>query len=216
ADGIARVKLGKTDVVAGVKMQPGIPYPDSPNEGSLSVGVELLAMASPDFESGPPRPDSIELSRVVDRGIREGHVIDTEKLCIRSGELSWTVFVDIYVINYDGNLFDACTIASMKAIQNARIPKLENDKIVHGEFEGKLKIMAPNMMTTFYKIGSTIVLDACLSEERAAQARFSISTVDDSTISAMQKGGPGAFTSAEVFSCVETSFAKAKDLRKLL
>jgi len=80
AHGIARVKLGNTDVIAGVKIDVATPYPDSPDEGAITVGVELLALASPDFEAGPPREDAIELSRVVDRGIRESKAIDFKTL----------------------------------------------------------------------------------------------------------------------------------------
>ena len=101
ADGSARVKLGLTDVIAGVKMVPGTPYPDMPDEGSISVGAELLPMADPEFEVGPPRDEAIELSRVVDRGIRESKAIDFKDLCITEGEKVWVGFVDIYIINND-------------------------------------------------------------------------------------------------------------------
>ncbi len=35
AEGSARVKMGKTEVIVGVKMQLGEPYPDSPDKGTL-------------------------------------------------------------------------------------------------------------------------------------------------------------------------------------
>lgn len=71
AEGSARVKIGNTEVVAGIKMEVGEPFPDKPDQGTIIVNVELLPLSSPEFESGPPDVDSIELSRVVDRGIRE-------------------------------------------------------------------------------------------------------------------------------------------------
>ena len=39
ADGSARVKLGKTEVIAGVKIIPGTPFPDTPNIGVLTTGA---------------------------------------------------------------------------------------------------------------------------------------------------------------------------------
>ena len=39
ADGSARVKLGKTEVIAGVKIIPGTPFPDTPTEGGLTTGM---------------------------------------------------------------------------------------------------------------------------------------------------------------------------------
>src|SRR2546428_604262 len=109
AEGSARVQLGNTDVLVGVKMSVGEPYPDTPNTGVLSTSVELIPMASPTFEAGPPRPDAIELARVVDRGIRESKMVNMEKLCITPKEKVWILFIDIHVLAFDGNPFDACS-----------------------------------------------------------------------------------------------------------
>jgi exosome complex component RRP42 len=85
AEGSARVRLGKTEVVVGTKIEMGEPFADTPNEGVLTVNAELVPLASPSFEPGPPDETSIELARIVDRGIRESKMIDTEKLCIVPG-----------------------------------------------------------------------------------------------------------------------------------
>ena len=217
AHGIARVKLGNTDVIAGVKLDVATPYPDSPDEGAISVGVELLALASPDFEAGPPREDAIELSRVVDRGIRESHAIDFKALSIVPGEKCWMVIIDIYVLNQDGNLFDAASIAAASALLDTKIPKINDEyKIIRGEFSGKLKLSKKPVMSTFAKIGSTVVLDPDMEEETAASARFSIGIADDDTICAFQKGGSGSFTHEEISHCIELAFKNAKHIRKLL
>ena len=102
AEGSARVTMGDTVVIAGVKMEVGAPYPDTPDKGGLMVGAELLAMSSPDFESGPPSEWAVEVARVVDRGIRESHSIDVHKLVIKKGESVWNVLADICIINDGG------------------------------------------------------------------------------------------------------------------
>ena len=107
AEGSARVKIGETDVMVGVKLEVGEPYPDTPNEGTIIVGAELLPMSNPEFEPGPPGIQAIELARVVDRGIRESKALDFKKLCITPGEKIWIVIIDICPINDAGNLFDA-------------------------------------------------------------------------------------------------------------
>ena len=98
AEGSARVRLGKTEVIVGIKMGVAEPYPDSPNKGNLMVTAELLPLSSPRFESGPPRFPAVELGRLVDRAIRESKFIDFEKLCIKEGEKVWSVFIDIYFL----------------------------------------------------------------------------------------------------------------------
>lgn len=80
AEGSARVRIGKTEVVAGCKLDVTEPYPESPDEGTLITTVELLPLASEKFETGPPGIKAIELARIVDRGIRESEVIDFSKL----------------------------------------------------------------------------------------------------------------------------------------
>jgi exosome complex component RRP42 len=70
AEGSARVKIGNSHVLAGVKMSVGQPFSDTPDEGVLIVNAELSPIASPTFEAGPPREDAIEIARVTDRGIR--------------------------------------------------------------------------------------------------------------------------------------------------
>ena len=107
AEGSARVKIGETEVMVGVKLEVGEPYPDTPDEGTIIVGAELLPMSNPEFELGPPGIQAIELARVVDRGIRESKALDFKKLCIAKGEKIWMVIIDICPINDAGNLFDA-------------------------------------------------------------------------------------------------------------
>src|SRR3989338_8421928 len=137
AEGSARVRLGKTEVLAGVKLAPGTPYPDSPDKGNLMVSGDLLPLASPRFESGPPGFEAIELPRLVDRVIRESGMIDLSKLVIIPGEKVWTLFIDIYPINDDGNLLDASTIAATAALLNAKLPALDKDGLIDYDVESK-------------------------------------------------------------------------------
>ncbi|MFQ6084244.1 MAG: RNA-binding protein, partial [Candidatus Aminicenantia bacterium] len=54
AEGSARVKIGNSDVLVGIKLSVGEPFPDTPDEGILIVNTELVPVASPTFEPGPP------------------------------------------------------------------------------------------------------------------------------------------------------------------
>jgi len=122
AEGSARVKIGNTQVLCGIKMDIGEPFPDTPKTGVMSTAAEFVPLASPDFESGPPREDAIELARVVDRGVRESQVIQLEQLCITPGEKVWLVFIDIHILDYDGNLFDAASLAALAALLTTKVP----------------------------------------------------------------------------------------------
>src|SRR6266550_4593182 len=119
ANGSAMVTLGDTQVLAGVKVDKGTPFPDTPDKGLLIVGAEVLPMAAAYLEAGPPDESAIELARVVDRGVRESEMIDVASLVIKEGKWVYSVFVDVNILNADGNVFDPTE--EEEAVMDARI-----------------------------------------------------------------------------------------------
>ncbi|MGC8496293.1 MAG: exosome complex protein Rrp42 [Candidatus Micrarchaeia archaeon] len=214
AEGSAQVDIGNTRVLAGVKLDIDTPMEDNPNEGNLVISTELLPLASADYESGPPSPEAIELARVVDRGIRAGACVDMGSLFIEEGK-AWYAYVDIYVLNYDGNLIDASELAAMSALMHTKVPKYEDGKIIREERIKPLKIDNIVTSATFAKINNKIILDPNKAEEIAAEARLTIAT-DDQMVRAMQKGMSGSFTVDEIEKLAEMAFEKHKELKMYL
>jgi exosome complex component RRP42 len=211
AEGSARVKLGNTDVLVGVKLEIGEPYADTPDSGVLTTNAELIPMASPTFEPGPPRPEAIELARVVDRGIRETRMVDLEKLCIKPGEKVWILFIDIHVLDYDGNLFDACNYAALAALTNTVIPM--SAKLGEGK-DVPLEVHHYPVSVTAAKIGDVLFIDPSLDEERIADARLTVTTDENGHIRAMQKGLKGSLTLEEVSRVVSLSQKLGEEIRR--
>lgn len=209
AEGSARVKIGKTEVIVGVKLGTDAPYPDSPDKGNLMCTGELLPLASPRFESGPPGFQAIELGRLVDRAIRESGMIDLSKLVIKEGEKVWVVYVDIYPLNDDGNLIDAASIGAVVALRNAKMPSLdENGNIDYGNKNGPLPLSKETSPITFsfYKLGDSILLDPTREEEEACETRitFGISKWNKHyMINSCQKAGERIFTKEELAKMME-------------
>ena len=212
AEGSARVKLGNTDVLVGVKMTVGEPFADTPDRGVLSTNAELIPLASPTFESGPPDENSIELARVCDRGIRESQMVDLEKLCIEKGKEVWIMFVDMYVLDYDGNLFDAAFLGAVAALRSTMVPAKANDK---GE-DFPLPIRHMPISVTSVQIENSILVDPTLDEEKVAAARLTVTTDENGDLRAMQKGLTGALTLDQIYKIIETSQRLGNDLRKLI
>jgi exosome complex component RRP42 len=216
AEGSARVLLGKTQVLVGVKVETGEPFPDTPNDGVMTVNAELVPLASPNFEPGPPDENSIELARVVDRGIRESHAIDTEKLCIEPGKKVFVVFVDVYVLNHDGNLIDASAIAAVAALMNTKMPNYE---IKDGELRIKqgyttLPMKSHPITVTIGKINGHLVVDPWIEEESVMDSRITFATNEDGNICAIQKGGSSYFTPQQILEASKIALVKAAELRK--
>ncbi len=219
AEGSARVQLGKTDVMVGVKIETGAPFPDVPDQGVLTVNAELVPFAAPFFEPGPPGEEAVELARVVDRGIRESKAIDLEKLCVESGKLVFVVFIDVYVLNYDGNLIDASTMAALAALINTKMFKytVEDGEIVKKPGYTPLPMINYPISVTFVKIGDRIILDAGLDEEEVMDARLTMTLDKDERICAIQKGGgSGYFTKDEILEATKIAVQKTKELRKIV
>ncbi|KXA91455.1 hypothetical protein AKJ57_01105 [candidate division MSBL1 archaeon SCGC-AAA259A05] len=211
AEGSAFVKLGKTQVLTGVKIESGTPYPDKPEEGVLMTNAELTPMAHATFEAGPPGEEATELARVVDRGIRESGMIGLDELCIESEEEVWMVHVDIHVLDHDGNLIDASALSSVAALLSTEPPEDEE------EWElPEFPVSKKPITTTFAKIGDALVADPCLEEENIMDARFTMTTLEDESICAMQKGSSGPFTKDDFKKAREWAKVKSKELRKEL
>ena len=217
AEGSALVKLGSTQVMAGVKMEVKAPFADTPNEGVLVVNAELSPLASPEFRSGPPGENAVELARVVDRSIRESHAIDVEKLCITEKEKVWVVNVDIHMLDDGGNLIDASALAAMAALLDARMPKLEDGKVIYAEkTKTKVPLNSKPIAITHVKVADSLFVDAISEEEEAGTGRLTVGTKDNGNICALQKGGVDAFTLKQLDQMFDKSIELGKQLRKLI
>ncbi len=231
AEGSARVKIGNTQVIAGIKILIGTPYPDTPESGVMTTAAELIPMASPDFEAGPPRENAIELARVVDRGIRESKIIEVDKLCLEPGEAIWMVFIDIHIIDFDGNLFDASSLAALAALHNAVIP-IERSRPDLEKLREKfpsvkkyleehptdypLPLKEPPISCTSVKYNNVIMIDPALDEEEIAEARLTVATDKNGDIRAMQKGLNGSFTVEEIKKVIKASIDNGIKIREEL
>ena len=219
ANGSARVFLGDTEVVCGVKIQPDRPFPDTGDKGLFICTAELLPLSHSTVETGPPQPHVIELARVVDRGIRESHMIDVSQLVIEKDKSVIGVFADNVVVDYDGNLFDACSYAATAALLTSRTPKWEmvdeRPSLVEGG-ESDLPVSTIPVSITMGKIGNYIVVDPNGDEWASMDARITVTSDSDGNICALQKGGSDGFTQDEINQCGEISVKVGAKIREKL
>ncbi len=212
AEGSALVKLGNTQVVVGIKMQPGEPYPDTPDRGVIITNAELVPLASPTFEPGPPDESAIELARVVDRGIRESEAVDLSKLCIEEGEKVWIVFIDIHALDDDGNLMDASAIAAIAALMNTTVPA---ERFELGE-DYKLPVQNVPISVTSLIIGDRYLVDPCRDEMSVGEYTITITADQNDNIVAIQKSG-GYLLSESLFEeLLDVSINNARKIREFL
>eukprot|EP00798_Chlamydomonas_sp_ICE-L_P007953 gene7953-1169_t len=135
ASGSARLHLGSTDVIVGVKVEVGQPEATKPECGRLQVTVECSPTASPDYEGRGGDAWGLQLAAALESslcppGAQKGCGVPLESLNIISGKTCWVVYVDALVLNDDGNVLGALGMACWAALANTRIPHVE---LVAGE-----------------------------------------------------------------------------------
>ncbi|MEM4101301.1 MAG: exosome complex protein Rrp42 [Desulfurococcaceae archaeon] len=214
SEGSALVKLGKTQIIAGVKLDIGAPYPDRPNEGVLQVHAEFVPLASPSFEPGPPDENAIELARVIDRSLREPRVVDLEKLIIEPGKLAWVVFNDIYLVDHAGNAIDAGMMASVLALATAKMPRLlkleQGYKIDKSNRENPLPVRNIVVSVTMGIIGDIVFVDPSLEEEYVAESVITIAVDEEGRICGIQKRGEKGITRTTLEKSVDIALSKGR------
>jgi exosome complex component RRP42 len=195
AEGSTRVRIGKTEVIVGVKMDTQEPYTDHEDEGTMVTSMEFSPISGERYEQGPPKIDAIEVARVVDRGIRESGFIEWKKLCIKAGEKVWSIMIDIYCINDAGDVLDASALGALVALKTSRIPVYDEkeEKVKYGELSKNpipLTESLPLTMT-FHKIGDNLLIDPDRDEEDSGEARLTLAIScpkKEKIINSMQKG----------------------------
>jgi exosome complex component RRP42 len=218
ANGSAKVKLGNTEVVAGVKVETGEPFEGLENKGALILSAEVLPTASPYSEPGPPDEETVELARVVDRGVRESQMVDLDKLVLIPGKTVYTIFVDCSIINTDGNLFDATSYAVVSALISSKLPifEIQDGKVVDTGNKRDPPITTMPISITAVRIGDAVILDPTSEEEACMDARITITTNSEGHFTAMQKGSTGSFTIEQLKKAAETARIKGEMVRTKL
>lgn len=212
ADGSAVVRLGNTQVIAGVKAGLGRPFPDAPNEGVLIVNAEILPHASPYSEIGPPDEFAIELARVVDRGIRHSGYIDMQRLAVDPGSSAYVLWVDIYVVNDDGNLIDAANMASVLALAHTSLPGIRRKETGEPSLDRDNRAVLPTtdrvpIAISIGKIGDKLLVDPDFDEEYSLDGRVSITVANNHVVSAQKT--LGYFTQREVERAIDIALDMA-------
>lgn len=124
---IGEVQLGSTSVIVVVTGSLVAPYPDKPNEGSLHFNTEISPMTE------VLGITHAEISRLLERIIRDSEALDTDSLCIVSGEKVWEIRCEVRIVDASGgNILDACVLAVMAALKAFRKPEIS---IVNNEFQ---------------------------------------------------------------------------------
>ncbi|KAL6110610.1 exosc9 [Pungitius sinensis] len=222
--GCCFVDLGKTRVMAQVSCELVAPKESRPNEGIMFFNIELSPMASPTFEQGRQSELSVKLNRQLERCLRNSKCIDTESLCVVSGEKVWKIRVDVHTLNHDGNLMDAASIAAITALCHFRRPDvgIQGDEVTVYSPEERDPIplsiyhMPISVSFSFFQQGTFLLVDPCEREERVMDGLLMIAMNKHREICSIQSSGGIMLLKEQVMRCSKIASVKVSEITELL
>ncbi|KOC71178.1 Exosome complex component RRP42 [Habropoda laboriosa] len=200
--GSARLHIGNTDILVGVKVELDIPHADKPNEGKLEFFVDCSATATPAFEGKGGDDLATEISNTLTIAYQTRYAFDLRTLCILPHKKCWKIFVDVLILQCGGNLFDAVGIAVKAALNSTEIPNItaatldggEPDIQLSDDFYDCIQLDTSNypVIVTLCKIGDNYIVDPTSEEEVCSASSIVMSVLPSNKISSVIKLGYGS------------------------
>ena len=103
----------------------------------------------------------------------------------------------------------------MSAVFNTKMPTISDKYVIDYKKQTKkgLPLSDFPIAITVLKIGDKLIVDPLIEEREALDARLTITTMEDGTVCAMQKGGEGQLSIEEIGEMLDIAQRKAKELR---
>eukprot|EP00877_Chromochloris_zofingiensis_P009370 jgi/Chrzof1/4687/Cz14g22240.t1 len=194
--------MGATDVIITTKVDLGEPDANTPDSGQLQVTVELSSCASPEYKGRGGEDWGIELAKALDTSLRGGpdsSGLDLRSLSIVSGKTCWMLFIDCLVLNDDGSVLDALSLAARAALAVTRLPKVDVSMGEEGDVpevevsddrgSTPLNISGVPVMVTVSQVGHRSVVDLSAVEEPCSPASLHIAVAPNGHICGVTKEG---------------------------
>lgn len=202
------------------------PYADKPTDGQYAFEVLLSPMADAAFKNEAWSESAVEVTRVVERALREADAIETESLCILAGVFVWSVRVAVHVLDNAGNLFDAAAAAALAALMHYRRPSVTVEKGVikywPEQTGAPLSIHHSPVSVTFGFLSEPgsldvlTILDPTAEEAAVLTGFFSVAVNDHGEICSVQKAGGCAVEPDVMLRCIELASIRAKETLQLI
>ena len=123
--------------------------------------------------------------------------------------------IDIVTINDAGNLIDASALAALAALKDMRFPSLDGEKINYKEKTDEgLSLEQMPIAVTVYKVGDHFIVDPEREEEAVADARLTVSVMENGELCALQKGGNEPLTQDDIGNMIDIAIEKSAVLRE--
>ncbi|XP_022910314.2 exosome complex component RRP45 [Onthophagus taurus] len=218
--GSCHVTLGETKILAQVSCEIQQPKASRPSEGLLNINLELNPLAAPHFEPNRQSDLSVQLNRLLEKGLKDSKAVDLESLCIKVNEKVWSFRVDINVLNHEGNILDAASVAALSALTHFRRPDVtcEGEEFIVHNFAQRDPI--PTVIHHYpicisygvFNNGEIILADPTLLEENVSQAQLSLSLNAYKELCGVHLGGNAPIGIESIMKTTNSASKRAKEI----
>lgn len=222
-DSSAIVQIGSTSVIVSIKAEVGAPLHAEPKNGMLVIDCHLLPGASPNnpnFTFGAASSYSISISEQIHQLLIQSGCIDLTTLCIEEGQAVWYLYIDVSLLSFDGNIYDAATLGVTQALDSLSLPVTVKDPtnpkgqllIDRNVPAIPIKLRMHMMSLSFALIGTTVVCDPTADEGSAADTLLHITVDDRGRLVDVWKEAGMWMDKAEIQTAIKLALEKAKQI----
>lgn len=174
ADKACIIRLGKTVVSCTIVATQVMPLEERPSEGFFQITLSSTHRLDQNF-----RAETINALRDI---IRKNRALDTESLVITIGKLVWDLRAEVVILENDGGLFEAMTLAVLGGLLSTKLPGPRGLRplVIHH---------LPIGVTFAFTDPRTMFLDPCVVECEVATGFMTIFTNAQGDICSIRKNG---------------------------
>ena len=223
--GSVLVSLGNTRVLTTITAELSEPRGSRPSEGNLRISVDLSPMASPNWDGGRLTHETVEISRLLERSIRDAKCLDLESLCLVVGKKAWNLESNIIVFNTEGNLVEAASISLIAGLCHFKRPDVtvtENGEVIVHDFDDKhpipLTVFHHPFCTKFCFFSGTkhVVVDPIEVEEEICDGYIIVGGNAHRELTAIHVSAESKIDKDVVLKCCHRSLERTKRLTEVL
>jgi len=177
---------------------------EKPNEGRIEASVDGSGCRSLRVVHGRQRHQfTKQISRSLNYILNNSKCFDLEQLSVVKGHHCWLVHVDISVLRYEGNLYDACSFAMKAALSETKVPALQTTHdeetnevtvdVCDDPFQfGSLDVSNLPVLISVGQISGVHIVDTTIQEDSVTLARITYGVKSSGNIVYMNKDGGGS------------------------
>eukprot|EP00884_Botryococcus_braunii_P014361 jgi/Botrbrau1/22926/Bobra.0030s0004.1 len=230
AESSASVKIGQTTVLGSIKLETASADPNRPKLSEFLINVELTPLASPEYKAGRQPDAACVLVDQVRRAIIDSGTVEDDALLIPGTSLTWVLYMDLYVVDADGALLDACLLAALACLSHLSFPTLavnSSDKVVAVDPElapeGSSIVGMPPLQLRERPLGVScilyrqrLILDPTADEEALAEGILMPVVTSKGLVVSLQKSGGMEASPQKILECIEAAKIRYLEFSKAL